>query len=274
MQIHAIQTGMLLGNRTFMRAGGWGPGLLRRRADQVFPVYSFVVEHPEGTFAIDAGLGDGVRIPRWQRRLVPVQVGPATRVDDELRAKGIDPAAVGRVLLTHLDWDHAGGIGCFPDAEVLVHRPEYEAATGRMGRMRYQPGHWPQGFSPTLYDLDGVPFGPFPRSSTVTERGDVRIVPLSGHSAGQVGVVVQTPDATLLFAADHVLRWDWFLEDSAAGRDLGLGIFYPREARETSGRLRRLVEERGAIVLPSHDDQVPGRLAAVLTREEEAARRS
>jgi glyoxylase-like metal-dependent hydrolase (beta-lactamase superfamily II) len=268
-----VETGRLVSNRTFMRADGWGSGLLRRRADFEFPVQSFLVEHPEGLFAIDTGLGAPPTVPRWQRRFVPVPVGAPRHVDEQLRAIGVDPAEVSRVVLTHLDWDHVGGIGAFPSAEVLVHRPEYEAATSRAGRMRYQPGRWPQGFSPTLYDLDDVPLGPFPRSRAVTERGDVQLVPLPGHSAGQVGVLVEAGDATLLFVADHVLRWDWFLEDSAAGGQLGLGIFYPRDARETSRRVRALVEERGAVVLPSHDEETPGRLAAALGAETRVATR-
>ena len=273
MRIHVVETGRLVNNTTFMRADGWASGLLRRRADFEFPVQSFLVEHPEGLIAIDTGLGAPPTVPRWQRRFVPVPVGAPRRIDEQLHAGGFDPADVRRVILTHLDWDHVGGIGAFPSAEVLVHRPEHEAAASRAGRMRYEPGRWPKSFSPTLYDLDDVPLGPFPRSRAVTERGDVHLVPLPGHSAGQVGVLVQAGDATLLFAADHLLRWDWFLEDSAAGHQLGLGIFYPRDARETSRRVLALVEETGAVVLPSHDEETPSRLTAALAAEPQAAMR-
>jgi glyoxylase-like metal-dependent hydrolase (beta-lactamase superfamily II) len=264
VRIHVVETGRLVGNRTFMRADGWASGLLRRRTDCAFPVQSFLVEHPEGLLAIDTGLGVPPTVPRWQRRVVPVPVGGPRRIDQQMRAIGMDPADVRRVILTHLDWDHVGGVSAFGSAEVLVHRAEHEAATSLAGRMRYQPGRWPQGFSPTLYDLDDGPLGPFPRSRAVTERGDVHLVPLPGHSAGQVGVLVRAAEATLLFAADHVLRWDWFLEDSAAGRQLGLGIFLPHDARETSRRVRQLVEDAGAVVLPSHDDETPSRLARAL----------
>jgi glyoxylase-like metal-dependent hydrolase (beta-lactamase superfamily II) len=272
VRIHVIETGRLRSNETFMRADGWRSALLRGRRDFEFPVQSFVIEHPEGLVAIDAGLGAPPTVPRWQRRFVPVPVGAPTRTDERLRSIGIDPADVSRLVLTHLDWDHVGGVGAFPHAEVLVHRPEHEAATSRAGRMRYQPGRWPEDLRPTLYDLDDGPTGPFPCSHVLTERGDIHLVPLPGHSAGQVGVLVAAGETTLLFAADHMLRWDWFREDSAAGRQLGLGIFYPRAARETSRRVLDLVEERGAVVLPSHDDATPGRLATALGAETLVAR--
>jgi N-acyl homoserine lactone hydrolase len=248
-----------------MRAQSWASGLLRRRVDLEFPVYSFVVEHPEGMLAIDTGLGRRMDVPGWQRRFVPKVVSGPVAMDEAMRRRGLDPAAVSRVIITHLDWDHVGGVRSFPGAEVLVHRPEYESATGRLGAMRYQTHSWPADFSPTLYELETEPFGPFPTSLALTARGDVRVIPLPGHSAGQLGVAVATEDATLVFAADHVLRQDWFVEDYAAGRLLGLGIFNPGLARETSRRLHRFVEDTGAVLLPSHDSEVPERLAAAVS---------
>jgi N-acyl homoserine lactone hydrolase len=262
VKIHVFETGRLRNNQTFLRAQSWAGGLLRPRSDIEFPVYSFLVEHPEGLLAIDTGLGRRPHIPRWQRRFVPTVVSGPVTMDDAMRQRGLDPAGVSRVIVTHLDWDHAGGVDRFPGAEILVHRPEYESAKSRRGAVRYETAAWPSGFSPTLYDLAPEAFGPFPASLTLTDRGDVRLVPLPGHTAGQVGVVVSTGDSTLLFSADHVLRQDWFLEDHAAGRLLGLGIFHPALARETSARLHRFVEDTHAVLLPSHDDEVPERLAA------------
>ncbi len=262
MKIHVFETARLRSNQTFLRAQGWASGLLGRRVDIEFPVYSFLVEHSEGIFAIDTGLGRRVHVPVWQQRCVPSVVSGPLAMDDAMRRRGLDPAAVSRVILTHLDWDHVGGVGCFAHAEVLVHRPEYESATGRLGAMRYQTQSWPADFSPTLYELEHDAFGPFPASLALTGCGDVRVIPLPGHSAGQVGIVVSTGDETLVFAADHVLRQDWFMDDYAAGRLLGLGIFHPDHARETSRRLHRFVEETGAMLLPSHDSETPARLAA------------
>jgi N-acyl homoserine lactone hydrolase len=260
VNIHVFETGRLRSNQTFMRAQGWSSGLLRRRVDIEFPVYSFLVEHPEGTFAIDTGLGRGVHVPGWQHRCVPSVVSGPLAMDDAMRRRGLDPAAVSRVILTHLDWDHVGGVNGFTRAEIFVHRPEHASATGRLGAMRYRPQLWPADFSPSLYELEPEACGPFPASLPLTRRGDVRLIPLPGHSTGQVGVIVSTADATFVFAADHVLREDWFVEDYAAGRLLGLGVFHPQHARETSRRLHRLVEETGAILVPSHDPEVPTRL--------------
>ncbi|MGH2745548.1 MAG: MBL fold metallo-hydrolase [Gammaproteobacteria bacterium] len=136
-----------------------------------------------------------------------------------------------RVVLTHLDWDHAGGLERFPNTEVLVHRPEHEFAQKFMGK-------------------------------TLTESGDVRLVPIPGHSIGQVGVIVRTDDVALFFAADHALRQDWFVEDYEAGRLPMLGaLFLPKLAAETSRRIHRFVEEVSTVFIPSHDADAEARIA-------------
>ena len=268
IRVHAVQTGRLIGNRTFLRAQRWS-SLLRPARPIEFPVYSFIVEHPEGLFAIDSGMNAGARVSWAHRRFVPRPViGPDEEIGPQMRARGLDPRDVRRVVVTHLDWDHVGGVAHFPDAEVLVHRPEHEFASTSMGRFRYQPQRWPAGFAPTLFGLDDGPYGPFPASRVLSERGDVRAVPLPGHTIGQVGVLVETDGPVLLFAADHVLRQDWFLADFDAGRLLGLGIFFPDEAIASSRRVRRLMHERPTLLLPAHDADVPTRLATITTHEE------
>ena len=265
VRVHVIQTGRLVGNETIMRANGWS-AVFRRSRPYEFPVFSFVIEHPEGPIAIDTGLTARAKRPMGQGVIGAPR--PVIQSDEEIkpqmRAMGLAPEDVRQVVLTHLDWDHAGGLGSFPNAEVLVHRPEFEFASKVRGKLRYQPKLWPASFGPTVYDLDPEPVGPFPASKAVTESGDLRLVSIPGHSAGQVGVIVETEGPTLFFAADHVLRQDWFVEDYAAGNLLGLGaLFFPKRAVETSRRIHRFVEEQPTVLLPSHDADTPARLAAM-----------
>lgn len=262
MQVHAIEVGHMDGNLRMLRAERW-TAALRRPVPHRFPVHAFAIEHPEGLLLVDAGPVGGVRIPRPMRRIAPVpDVRPEQEIGSALRARGLDPDDVDRVIVTHLDYDHVGGIGQLSHAEALVHAPEWEFAMTRGGRMRVQPERWPETFAPTRYELDDGPYGPFPASRAITARGDVRVVPLPGHSPGQVGVVLEDDDATIFLCADHVLREDWLAEDLAAGRELGLGIYGPREARRTTARVAAFVRSRPVVLLPSHDAGVAARLAA------------
>jgi len=262
MRVHVIQTGRLIGNETFMRGQSWS-SLLRPARRFEFPAYCYVLEHPDGHIAIDTGMTHRVRVPRPMRRFVPTPVATeADEVGPQMRARGLDPDDVRLVIVTHLDWDHMGGIGHFPKAEVIVHRPEFEFAKTAMGRMRYQPKLWPETFRPTLYDLDPEAFGPFDTSKAVTETGDVRLVPIPGHSIAQVGVVVKRRGPALFFGADHMLRQDWFVDDLAAGRLVELGVFFRKQAVDTSRRIARFIDETPTVLLPAHDADAAARLSA------------
>src|SRR5699024_11869511 len=95
---------------------------------------------------VDSGFGTAdVRDPR---RLGPVRrvIGAALREEEtaiaQIRSRGLDPADVGVIVLTHGDLDHAGGIGDFPRARIHLLAEEYVAIHRRRGlreAQRYRP---------------------------------------------------------------------------------------------------------------------------------------
>jgi N-acyl homoserine lactone hydrolase len=253
------------GKRDGHAGGGLVLSLSTAQAMRV-PSPHFIIEHSEGHIAIDTGQTTRARLPASQRLVsAPSPLMEAgEEIGPQMRAAGLNSEDVRRVVLTHLDWDHAGGIEYFPNSEVLVHRREHEFPQKFMGKRRYQPKLWPSWFAPSLYDLEPETHGPFPESKTLTESGDVRLVPIPGHSIGQVAVIVQMGDVGVLFAADHALRQDWFVEDYEAGRLPMLGaLFFPKLAAETSRRIHRFLEAVPTVFIPSHDADAPARLAAM-----------
>lgn len=264
MNIHAIQTGLLWGNRTTFRAAGWS-SYFRRRVDFEFPVFVYIIEHPEGYIAIDTGVStQGWSLPLPIRRVAPMPIieGEQQEIGPQMKSQGIEPGDIRTVILTHLDVDHVGGLKWFPNAEVWVQRKEYEFSATFLGKMRSKPELRPEGFNPKLYDLDPKPFGPFPESKTLTEGGDVILVPLPGHTPGQIGVIVQKKEIAYFFSADHVLSQEWFVEDWAAGQLYGLGaLSFPDLAVETAKRIHRFTEQMPTVLLPAHDEDAPRRLA-------------
>lgn len=125
----------------------------------------------------------------------------------QIERLGFDPRDVRHIVLTHLDFDHAGGLDDFPHAAVHMLGRERDAAMQQktlLDRMRYRPQQWSTrenwrvyeagegegwyGFS-CARDLDGVP-------------PEVLLVPLLGHTFGHAGVAVQGEDGWLLLAGD------------------------------------------------------------------------
>jgi N-acyl homoserine lactone hydrolase len=264
MRAHVIQTGRLVGNKTLMRAEGLSSAF-RRRERYEFPVYSYILEHPEGLIAIDTGLAKEWRMGPVLGRLFPSVVEIEGEIGPQMRAKGLEPEDVHQVVITHLDPDHVSGAGHFQHAEIWVHRREHEFASTLADKFRQRPRRfWPAGFDPKLYDLDDEAYGAFPKSKALTDSGDVRLVPIGGHTPGQVGAIVRTNGVALFFTADHMLRQDWFLEDYDAGRITMVSRSTSAKlAAETTQRVHRFVEEVPTVLVPAHDAEAPARLATM-----------
>jgi glyoxylase-like metal-dependent hydrolase (beta-lactamase superfamily II) len=77
--------------------------------------------------------GTGVRMSDKDRDIKGVEGGDPV---EALRAVGVDPATIDFVVVTHLHYDHAGGMldasgrPAFPNARYVVQRDEAEAAHG------------------------------------------------------------------------------------------------------------------------------------------------
>lgn len=78
----------------------------------------WVIRGGDRTIVVDTGLP----LDEAHRR----GITDATDAGDALRAAGIDPQAVGTVILTHLHWDHGSNAGVFPNAEIVVQRAEVD----------------------------------------------------------------------------------------------------------------------------------------------------
>lgn len=79
--------------------------------------YIWCLLGPGGPVVVDAG----VEPVQAKERALPGYVNPA-----ELLARlGVDAAKVPHLVLTHLHWDHVGGVGLFPAAQLHVQEAEW-----------------------------------------------------------------------------------------------------------------------------------------------------
>ena len=270
MQIHAIQTGTVAVTTSWRDGVGHGRRrllntLLDRTWTDPLPIYAFAIEHPEGVIVVDSGetarTAQRGYFPRWQpffRFAVRERVAPDQEIGPQLERLGIPPRDVRWLVLTHLHTDHAGGVHHFPDAEILVSRAELEYAAGFRGRLRGYPNkRLPVWFDPTALDLPAVPFRGFPASLPLTEAGDVTLVPVPGHSPGQLGLVVNDGDHSVFLAGDSSYTQDAMLR----GRVDGVGNDEDAE-RLTHARIRSHAASTPTVYLPTHDPDSAARLAA------------
>lgn len=125
----------------------------------------------------------------------------------QIERLGYDPRDVRHIVLTHLDFDHAGGLDDFPEATIHMMLSERDSAVAQkswLDRQRFRPQQWstrdrwqvyPRGRGESWYGLDAV-------------RGleglppEILLVPLTGHTLGHAGVAIRDGERWLLNAGD------------------------------------------------------------------------
>lgn len=185
----------------------------------------------DGLVLVDTGFGSRdvggqTPIPRAFRAMVSPALDASETAVAQVARLGFDPAAVQHLVVTHLDLDHAGGLGDFPNARVHVHAKEHAAAMARARRVertRYIPEQWAHGPRWEVYSEDGDTWRGLPAIQRL--RGldaDVGLLPMHGHTRGHSAVLVHAADRWLVHAGDA-----YFHHGSVAGDGppVGLGLF-------------------------------------------------
>ena len=212
-----------------------------------------LVETPAGRVLVETGIGERVTDKvRDMRRYEGPAIVPA------LRTAGFDPATVDVVAMSHLHFDHAGGLlladgsRAFPRATVVAQRAEWEIALGGNSRL---VASYDQPEIQLVRDWgeDGAADG---------EREvlpGVSVVPTGGHSAGHQAIVVRgTGDGatTLAFFGDLCMR-PW----AANPRWVTAFDDFPLDSVEVKGSLFAQAADEGWTVALSHESRIPiGRL--------------
>lgn len=224
-----------------------------------------LVEREEGLLLVDSGFGtddlaDPKRLGQPFRAIVRPVLDPGETALAQLRTLGFAPEDVTDIALTHLDLDHAGGIGDFPRARVHVHRPELEAATRPTLRekQRYLPAQWAHGPRWEQHAEPGDDWFGFPAVTAIAD--DVLLIPLRGHTRGHAGVAVKDGEGHwLLHAGDAIFDRNQVRTPASCNRSLAafqvLMAVDNKARRANTERLRELVASRSdeVTVFCAHD---------------------
>jgi N-acyl homoserine lactone hydrolase len=158
---------------------------------------------------------------------------------------GLSPADVKVVILTHLHWDHAGGLDVFTNARFLVQKREVEYAITPLPcnrQMYYEKSLGKPEFVDYLDRIDII------EGDYEIEPG-VKLIFIPGHTPGFQGVLVDTAKGKYFIAGDTVGLFEcWEINPHVPS-----GIFVNLEDYYHS--INR-IEELADYVLPGHDGKV------------------
>jgi glyoxylase-like metal-dependent hydrolase (beta-lactamase superfamily II) len=159
-----------------------------------------LIETPSGRVLVETGIGE--RVDEKTRAMRKYE-GPW--VVDALENAGFEPGSVDAVAVSHLHFDHAGGVlradgsRAFPRAKFVAQRKEWEVALGENSRLT---ASYVQPELRLIRDLglEGAADG---EAEIVP---GVSVIPTGGHSAGHQGVLVRGRDRTVVFFGDLAMR--------------------------------------------------------------------
>jgi len=267
VRVHPLLTGEILAPPGLVRRPDGPLGGLKALGIGVpksewgwIPVPAFLIEHPGvGPLLIDTGLHpDAQTRPRavmgpLANRLYDFRVAAGKTLHEQLRARGVEPAELELIVLTHLHNDHASGLPTFPATPLLVTAAEWQTATARDAAIRgYSRLHQDRGWDWRTVDHDPAPaYGPFEHGLDLFGDGSVRLLATPGHTAGHQSILARVSDRKVLIAADAAYTSEALSDGVMPGVVGDKRVFL-----DTLQRIRRFAAETPAlVVIPGHDAQ-------------------
>ena len=213
------------------------------------PVPFFLLRHPDGDVIVDGGNPATVaRDPRahWGglADIFEVHMSEDQHCAAQLSRLGVEADSVRYIVQTHLHIDHTGALGHFPEATVVVHERELEAA-------RAAESPEATGYVRADYDRPELRWRTWSGNLDLFGDGTVRLIETPGHSAGHTSLLLRLEETgPVLLTAD-----------ASDNRDQWEGRAHPRalHSRESANRsmeqLRALALQTSAMVVFGHDPE-------------------
>jgi glyoxylase-like metal-dependent hydrolase (beta-lactamase superfamily II) len=151
------------------------------------PVPAFAVEHPRGTLVFDTGMHpellQSTERMRETAKLFGVKLTEHDLLPARLASVDIDASDVTFAAVSHLHFDHCGGLAGVPNGRLLVQRAEWDAAfePALVDFGVFIPDDFDCGHDRVLLDGEHDVFG----------DGAVKLVPTPGHTAGHQSLLIE-----------------------------------------------------------------------------------
>jgi glyoxylase-like metal-dependent hydrolase (beta-lactamase superfamily II) len=232
-----------------------------------FCCHVLLVETGDSLVLVDTGFGTGdvsnpKRLSGVFRALVRPRPNYAETAFSRVEELGFEPKDVGHIVATHLDLDHAGGLGDFPDAQVHVFAAELDAATHPKlaEKQRYVAAQWAHGPNWVSHGTGGDDWFGFESARAIEGLEDqIVIVPVIGHTRGHSAIAVREGEGWTLHCGDAYFNAGEMLIPPQL--PAGLKVFQRLNDADTKARtanqerLRELARDHAAEVrlINSHD---------------------
>ncbi len=236
------------------------------------PICAYAIEHRDGLVLFDTGLDPAIcsdpnyissAIGRFLlRRIFRFHISAEDSLDKQLQANNLSAAEVSKVIVSHLHFDHIGGIRHVPQAQLLVSLQEWQRLSEphperdwilrehiQLPEAKWQPIE----FTPT----DDPLLAPFGACYDVMADQSLILLPTPGHTPGSMSLLVRSRGIPpLLLVGDLSYELRLLREDKTPG------VGDAKQLKASFAKVRALQRQLPElVVLPSHDLEATANLA-------------
>lgn len=228
------------------------------------PLQAFLIEHRDGLVLFDTGIDPSIQSDRSYikqaigRFLLPrifrFHLKASDRIDHALASAGVAPSDIQTAIISHLHFDHVGGIAQLPQADLLVSAREWailsashperewilrehiEIPAAKWRQITFQPSDDP------LFDgFDGI--------HDVAGDGTLILLPTPGHTVGSMSMLIRQEGWDPI-----ILVGDLTYEAELLGRDIVPGTGDRDTLLASFAKVRRLKQRLPDLtIVASHD---------------------
>lgn len=257
IKVHAISTGRVKVKSIFRNAKKSGKfavlkSFLSRKFTKWMPIWTWVIEHPEGIFLIDTGENARVndknyfkssgRFEHWlNTSQFRFDIKREDEIDVQLNDIGISTKDISKVILTHLHLDHIDGIRHFKSTEIVVNQLEWDKPYGDL------PALYTDWFNPKKLELNNA-YKELWKGESLTESNDLWLLHTPGHTYGHCSILLEMDNCTLFFAGDVSYSQEQLIKDNYAAANVSA-----KAAEASYASVLRLADTTPLVYLPSHE---------------------
>ena len=212
------------------------------------PWTAYVVDHPQGPVLFDTGippeiLTDPMGVLGPWGDMFDLRMDESDTIAALLATIGLEPAAIPKVVMSHLHHDHAAALPLFRHAEIYVQERELAFA-------RNPPVYQANAYMPDQFEGD-YRWQPLDGEHDLFGDGRIVLFPTPGHTAGHQSVRVTLDRDTVIVMFDATYSIDKMRERLLPGI-----LWSPDDLVASWEKIEALEREHSAILLATHDPNV------------------
>lgn len=218
----------------------------------VSPAAALLIQHPTlGNVLYDTGNNDRFAELYSAEMLHNYPVTECITIEQALAEKGLTPGDIDLLILSHLHFDHAGGLRYFVGTKAIrnVIVSEADLKEAYFSVMTGNPG----AYTRALFDVEGIQFRAIHETTKLAE--DLTLFIQKSHTPGVIGLILKTEHhGNIIATSDTLYTAQSYRDQLPPGGTINKTT---DEFFENAARIRELEKEYDATLLFGHDyDQI------------------